>query len=1028
MSEQVNAGYESVERVSFIGREKELQEIYQRLSSFSPDQPPLIYIEASGGMGKTMLLQEVLRRCRQGEWNGKRWFVASDVIDFYHVSTHTLEGLAQELDRVLRPGPQYLINFRRRLGEFGERQRDLAGLLSQLANLREALMEDLLRDLNAMANDRRIILAFDTAEQLLYEPDEVQAALGVGIREVGIAALGWLLDRFLPQINNIAILIAGRPAPETPPQLLNDLREAVGDARWKKIDLGPFTLDDAKAYWEAIAQQLQKRDLRLAERIQRVPESAREVAWHYTGGRPIMLALMLDYLIRADRLPDEVKVSPEEARQKTDKEPERIRAKLETELIASYQERGGELDDVVRALGWARRGMNRELLAQMLSIEQEDANRLFDAAKQLTFVKHRHEDDRLFLHDEMYSLLWEHALRHDPPSTQDAYRRILSYYEAAIEKARQERSPGLYRMMAEEVYYLLRLDPLQGFQRYYYYMKEAYWANQEATAMELRDELLAFRREAEQQRRSISPLEHADVTCECVLRWIDRAHRRGKYEAAIIMAERAQTMEALDQAFQRAGDLVRAELDDLYGRSLIYAGTRVKQALETLEKARARAETAQHHDEFDSWRRRVVLAEIYDDLGYTLRLQGMLDQAIQMYRRSIALYRQIGELAEPLHANTLNNLAWALALRGRFQEALRAARDGLELRELLGHRGPQALSLNTLGLIQTRSDRPREGMQLCEQALKTFRNLNEPRGIGLSCIALAEARRRSSLEYGTALDERVRLLKEAVSAAFEAVEIFNHEARERVRLIEALIELGCGYREWMQVREEPGYPFPTDPQKDQLLDQAERALQAAYDEARDDLPHLALDAHVNRAWLYFFADDDVRAEQCAGDIFKPDGPWGAVKPYLITADKGLPRDPQNLPRPEILAQLGKAQLLLGRIPLRKYLTQLDELERDDKPKEEKRRLAEQWLPQVAEHFTLALAYDHLFADDFRDLRRAQETIYDALKRFNVAYEFPTFIQGMKQAAAKYHLPEPTHLQRFVEDAFGPLDSLRNGDG
>lgn len=1029
MSEQVNAGYESVERVSFIGREKELQEIYQRLSSFSPDQPPLIYIEAPGGMGKTMLLQEVLRRCRQGEWNGKRWFVASDVIDFYHVSTHTLEGLAQALDRVLRPGPQYLINFRRRLRDFQERQRHLAGMMREVTRLRDEMGQALVDDLNAMARQRPVVLAFDTAEQLVYEPDVVQAALGVELEEAGIAVLGWLLTRFLPNVRNLVILIAGRPAPETPPQLLEDLQRAAGKARWMKIELGPFTFDDAMAYWEAVAQQVNERDPQLAGRIRRVPESAREVAWHYTGGSPIMLALMLDYLIRADRLPDEIKVSPQEARQKRGEELKQIRAKLETELIASYQERGGELDDVVRALGWARRGMNRELLAQMLSIEQEEANRLFDAAQQLTFVKYRHEDDRLFLHDEMYSLLWERALRHDPPSAQDAYRRILSYYEAAIEKARQERSPDLYRMMAEEVYYLLRLDPLQGFQRYYYYMKEAYWANQEATAMELRDELLAFWREAEKREQPTAPLERADIICECVLRWIDRAHRRGDYKAAVTLAEKAESIPELSEALQHAGKLVQVELEDLHGRALTYVG-QAEQAMLKLETAAELAEKAvpSLEEEFDRWRRRVALAEVYNDLGYTYRVQGMLDKAIESYRRAITLWRQIGEPAEPLHANTLNNLSWALTLRGRFQEALRACRDGLELREALGQDGPRAFSLNTLGLIQVRSDRPKEGVTLCEEALRIFRELAQPRGVGLACIALAEAYRRSSLEYGTPLNQRVQLLKDAVDRANEAMEIFTQDAPERVRRIEALIELGCGYREWMQVRDEPGYPIPTDPQKDQLLDRAERALQAAYDEARDDLPHLALDAHVNRAWLYFFAGDDVRAEQHAGDIFKPDGPWDVVKPYLITADKGLPQEPQNLPRPEILAQLGKAQLLLGRIPLREYLTKLDELERDDKPKEEKRQLAEQWLSQVAEHFTLSLAYDHLFADDFRDLRRAQENIYDALKGFNVAYEFPTFIQGMKQAAAKYHLPEPTHLQRFVEDAFGPLDSLRNGDG
>jgi hypothetical protein len=77
------------------------------------------------------------------------------------------------------------------------------------------------------------------------------------------------------------------------------------------------------------------------------------------------------------------------------------------------------------------------------------------------------------------------------------------------------------------------------------------------------------------------------------------------------------------------------------------------------------------------------------------------------------------------------------------------------------------------------------------------------------------------------------------------------------------------------------------------------------------------------------------------------------------------------------------------------------------------------LEEAGRHYTLSLAYDQLFAPDFRDLRRGMERIYDSLKGLNRKEEFPALYRGVDGVTEKYKLPTPTRMHRFLEESFGP---------
>jgi tetratricopeptide (TPR) repeat protein len=348
------------------------------------------------------------------------------------------------------------------------------------------------------------------------------------------------------------------------------------------------------------------------------------------------------------------------------------------------------------------------------------------------------------------------------------------------------------------------------------------------------------------------------------------------------------------------------------------------------------------------------------------------------------------------HANTLNNQAWAMAERGHFLAATQTCQDALDMRKMLGPRAPVAFSLNTLGMILTRDDKPHRARVHCQRALGIFRDLEQTRGIGLASIALAEAFRRMSMVPDLyAPEEEADLLQRAVQHSTDSVEIFGEggPVPERPRLVEALIERGCAYRQWAWLR--PLYISSQDPEQDELTGFSKEDLDRAIALAGDDLLYRSFDAQVNLGWLYYFTRQLDEAEQEARRAIGRVG-----EEYLITADEGLPDT--SLPNSAFFVQLGKVHLLLGEVAGSRFL---DEDNREA-------------LRDVGKYYTLSMAYNDLFASDFRDVRRGAHRMYVRLKKLNLS-EFELAHEGMQQAIDEYHLSEPTRMDRFLEQRLLP---------
>jgi tetratricopeptide (TPR) repeat protein len=1067
---------------ALVGRKRILEQI--RFAIEGRTDTVVLYIHGDGGIGKTRLLTEVLRLCRDGAWKGteKPLLAVEEPVDLYHTQTHVLEGLVRAMGAVMKPETreQFFTTYTGALWELESKKPDLRYALRDVFKLRDRVAEAFVHDFQDMTSGYRSVIAFDTAEVLLYDTDIVQQRLH--LETEGVSVRSWLVGKLFPSVSNTVFLIAGRPRS----QLLRDLEENLGD-RLQVIDLDKFSEEETLDYFNEVAAAARAdNEEDIAQRIENIQEESRKVMHILTGGQPILLSLVIDLLALAKRLPDEVKISLAQAQSLSPNNREAALEKLEASIVNQFQQVGSPADEAIRSLAFARKGMDPALLARVADMTEDEAKEILSAltglrfngegkppevipeVRRLSFIKVRPADRRVFLHDEMYALMERHVLKRLPDeSVKRVQRAILAYYADELERTRKEiarlqpsireevtpdrrivnvprpamppdlleerAKKGIYEdyLMSEQIHYLLRYDPLEGFQTYCDYVEDAYEAADDELDMQLRDELLAFVNAPEHEGlAAIEGLNRAEVDLDAGIRWIRRNDRYARYSQAVEIARRLR--DECPDLIAQWGEIGQARLDVWGGMAHAYHGLDLVQSESLLRRAVKWLRGVQTENKFLQWHVTLASANAYNCLGYLLMQQGRQRQAVKAYRSALPLWRQLGKAFETEHANTLNNLSWALAQLGDLDNAIRQCMDGLELRTEAGARYPIALSYNTLGQIQIRYDQPHRARTNCERALAIFRELEMPRGTGMACTALAEAyRRMGATDEVYFPEERVNLMREAEQYAREAVTVFGpYESwpgtkraeplvPEPARLVNALIELGCAYRDWARLW--PNYtPRSDDLDCAKLVQFGESALHEAAEIARSQQPHRAVDALVNLAWLKYYIGDvaGVEAElKQVQAIVKDD--------YFISTEEGLPSG--ELDQPFYWVQLGKVYLLKGHIAFNRYF----QADLEYKSNEDQKQIviegmlakAEAALKEAASMYALSLAYDDLYGrgQRFRDLKRAETRIHDRLKGLNVE-EMQIVKEAIQAAAVAYHLGQP-RLALLVDEWFGLTEEL-----
>lgn len=1007
-----------------VGRGKILDIIGNAIKE-KKEQAQVIYITAKGGMGKTRLLEEVVKR-----WGSKdvskskkkaKLLIVNHLIDLYHTHTHSEEGLIAEIVEALDPEGNLFVKYVEKRMELTHMKFE-RGETQPIQGLRREMIETFLMELNELGKQyTKIVIVFDTAEVLTYETDRVQQALGLADQPIGVAR--WLTQDFINRLFNTVVLIAGRPES---PQLADELKRA--NTKLIEYELPGFNEQETLEYFKVIAKTAHAENPQSAKRIESIPEDTRRTIHRLTKGEPFVLALFIDYLAIAKEIPS-----------LSQRAPESFTDELRDLIVETIQEDWRPLDRVVEALSWTPKGMGAELLAWVLNNRQttdEDAkdardaiNNLRNSDERLSFVKIRTADDLVFLQDEMYSLMEQ--VHKNPSSLRQrkrVYGNILAFYEWKIRQTRQKieemeknlRVVGeintdkliqsgkrsiapeeekmrkararLQAYQVEQVYYTLQVDALEGFGLYSKYAEESFQSRDLNLWLLLRDELLRFA--SKKGNLPTEGLNINDIDADMGIRWVKVKLADDKnVEAEKMIKQFRETCPDLVQP----GNHTDLNLKIWEAMVLVRTGSNSARAQKLLDEILKNVEFLLTQTDLDKWHIDYLRAYALYMQGYLHRYQGEFKQAVEKYLQSVPLWRRLK--FELQAATNLNDLAWAEAEVGQFQTALVHCNDGLHLRRKLGRRYLIGLSLNTLGLIETRSGSPERARFHCEQALEIFREMEDARGIGLACTALAESLRRITNANLLSHGQVIEYLKNASILAEEAVKIFQEQERdEPLRLVEAYIEVGCVYREWAR------HLLPDDTDRQQIVEKSQLGYEQAIETSEKfGYEYRAIDALVNMAWLYYYADHAEKARSILRDKVRD----RSGHSHLYTVEHSA--DENSVPTSWNWVQLGKANILLGMIYFDEY--KQANLEKD-------KAKAEHMLRQAAHYWTLSMAYNSLYGRDFRDFTKGREDVYERLEQLNPV-ELDWVVDSMKQTHKQYHIAEEQRsFEQLLKERFG----------
>lgn len=1008
-SSETGEGLEGlIATIDLVGRKPLQQQIAEAITRPGRDLR-IVFLTGDGGIGKTRLLQKALSLAR--EQSGVK--ATRQLVDFYHIQNHTTNGLVDEIYRLLRPLDDPFRKYEKAHRDW-ERAR-LTGEVAGLRELREAVLDAFAEEFGQLATRQRVILALDTAERLVYSLRAGEEKDSEQVAEVW----SWLID-MVRKWQNVTLFVAGREQAA----LLRERLTTHVNGSMTPVNLGPFSPEESQAYFASVAHQIRSQGKEgSAVTIENMAAQYGNVAHHLAGGKPILLALMLEQIAFGGVLPEPLRAY-EPGAQMEEGGLAGQRAELEEPLIARLM---GNADyrDMIMALGRAPKGVDADLLAHLLTIDRGKAER--DLAKlrerRFSFVKVRPFDQRVFLHDEMYSLLHKHiyATTADSVDARNAAEVIKRYYSEQLASWRRRldeiwqpveiegKDRIDHRRLAEEVargqtllteivYYRLRHEPEAGFRRYYRYMRESVLGGDILLDIQLQVELKTYL----EIDKSLDP---AVINGIMLLRPFVRAFAEQDYAAVVEGAERATqekaaiiaagspingaslaTWEASARIFLGGADNFRAAfgaLDDA-----------IKEVSDTIHN---RASAATDHW---FWRAQAVLALAYRVRGYGRWAQGDMDGAETDYKEAVKYFRRLNFQVEL--ATALNDMGFVLAEKGEWDDARALVGEAYAIRRQLGHRVTMAMSLNTLAAIEMLDGNYKAAIDGADKALAIFRALENQRGTGFALRTLAESWRRLSGSTAVLDPERkVENLRKARDSAREALEIFERSS-EKLRQVQAHIEIGCACRDWVRVRME--HPSPRDNIED-LIATAEMHLNQAAELARDDDLHRQVDALVNLAWLGFYAGRTDLFKKGIEDAEAAIFPDGRPERFLdMTAMV-------NEERRRVWTQLGKLHVLCGHGSL-SALAQGNGTQTQAGDFWLRRDRQSSPLQDAAYHYTVSLWCDAQYGKEYRDLRRARTEIQSRFLALG-SPDRKAFVQAVAEVEKEYGL-EKSELHTFLE--------------
>ncbi len=230
------------------------------------------------------------------------------------------------------------------------------------------------------------------------------------------------------------------------------------------------------------------------------------------------------------------------------------------------------------------------------------------------------------------------------------------------------------------------------------------------------------------QVKSLGPASEIDRTRAAGMSLYARAEKGRRKPSPAARRASLNVYHQAVECFHEAGEtLLEARTRRRIGQVLTDLGD-VDEAVLNLELA---LELYRHAG--NDWER----APLYNDAGKAHRMAGKPERARELFERTIAVARPLGQ--RPAVAVAFNNLGVLHASLGEVQRALTAYDRALREWQELGNRGKQAWVMHNLGVLYVSLGRLEEGFDLLSEALRTRREMEDRRGQAVTLTAIGWA-------------------------------------------------------------------------------------------------------------------------------------------------------------------------------------------------------------------------------------------------------------------------------------------------